>query len=58
MGYNEIKATLSIVSLLTLVIAAVCWFSKAQDTAIILVIVAVVCKLAEVIIRFCVKRKK
>lgn len=56
MGKNEIKATLSIVSLLALIIALVCYFSNAQQTAVILLIVGVVCKVAELIIRFSHKR--
>ena len=56
MGRNEIKATLSIVSLLALVIALVCYFSHEAKIAIILLLVGVICKVAELILRFSHKR--
>lgn len=57
MGYNEIKATLSIVSLLFLIIAVVCYFSASYKLSAILLVVGVVAKLIELILRFAHKRK-
>ncbi len=57
MGHNEIKSVLSISSLLALVIALVCYFSNSYKTAVILLIVGVVLKVAELILRFTHKRQ-
>lgn len=56
MGRNEIKALLSIVSLLALVASVVCYFSHALQASVILILFGVVCKVAEIIIR--ISRKK
>ncbi len=56
MGRNEIKALLSIVSLLALVVALVFYFLHNLKASVILILVGVVCKVAEVIIR--ISRKK
>lgn len=52
MTRNEFRSTLSIVSLLLLIIGVVCYFSKEMTLAYVFIAVALVGKIAELVIRF------
>ncbi len=56
MDRNSLRTALSAISLLIVVIAVVCYFSKDLKTAFWLTIVAIVCKTAELIVRFTAKK--
>lgn len=57
MDINGLRYALSIISLIAIVIAIVGYFSNDRTLFIVLLAVGVACKIAEVVIRICHKKK-
>ncbi|MBQ9201445.1 MAG: hypothetical protein IJ154_03625 [Bacteroidales bacterium] len=56
MDRNSLKTALSAISLLAVIIAVVCYFAKDLKTAFWLTAAGIVCKVAELIVRFTTKK--